>query len=191
MAPMSQVKFFLAVLLSIASGAVGAESITLASTTSTEQSGLFAHLLPLFKQASGLDVKLVAVSTGKALDLARHGDADAFLVNDQAAEEKFVAEGFGLRRHAVMYTNFMLIGPKTNPAATRGADIVAAPALPIAASNVPFVSHVDESGTHSAEIRYRSSAGPASQRGGGDRECGCGMGRAEHGHRLRSLRTSQ
>ncbi len=130
MAPMNQAKFFLAVILFIASGAVGAESITLASTTSTEQSGLFAHLLPLFKQASGLDVKVVAVSTGQALDLARHGDADALLVHNQAAEEKFVAEGFGLRRHAVMYTDFVLIGPKTDPAATRGAGIVAAPGTP-------------------------------------------------------------
>jgi tungstate transport system substrate-binding protein len=172
---MSQAKFLIAAILCIASGAVGAESITLASTTSTEQSGLFAHLLPLFKKASGLDVKVVAVGTGQALDLARRGDADALLVHDQAAEEKFVAEGFGLRRHAVMYNDFVLIGPKTDPARTRGADIVAALAK-IGASNAPFVSRGDKSGTHRAEIRYWITAG--SRRGGGYRECGCGMGPA-------------
>ena len=177
MASMSRAKFFIAAILCIASGAAGAESITLASTTSTEQSGLFAHLLPLFKQASGLDVKVVAVGTGQALDIARRGDADALLVHDQAAEEKFVAEGFGLKRHAVMYNDFVLIGPKTDPAATRGSDIVAA-LKKISASNAPFVSRGDKSGTHSAEIRYWTTAGLASQRGGGYRECGCGMGPA-------------
>jgi len=177
MASMSQAKFFIAAILCIASGAVSGESITLASTTSTEQSGLFAHLLPLFKQASGLDVKVVAVGTGQALDLARRGDADALLVHDQAAEEKFVAEGFGLRRHAVMYNDFVLIGPKSDPARARGADIVAA-LKKLSASNAPFVSRGDKSGTHSAEIRYWTAAGLASQRGGGYRECGCGMGPA-------------
>ena len=176
MAPMSQAKFFLVVILSIASGAVGAESITLASTTSTEQSGLFAHLLPLFKQASGLDVKVVAVSTGQALDLARHGDADALLVHDQSAEEKFVAEGFGLRRHAVMYTDFVLIGPKTDPAATRGSDIDTA-LRKIRGSNTAFISRGDKSGAHRAE-RYWTTAGLTSQQGGGYRECACGMGPA-------------
>jgi tungstate transport system substrate-binding protein len=174
---MSQAKFFIAAILCLASGAVGAESITLASTTSTEQSGLFAHLLPLFKQASGLDVKVVAVGTGQALDLARRGDADALLVHDQAAEEKFVADGFGLRRHAVMYNDFVLIGPKSDPAGARGADIVAALAK-VGASNAPFVSRGDKSGTHSAEIRYWTTAGLASRRGDGYRECGCGMGPA-------------
>ncbi len=137
MASMSQAKFVIAAILCIASGSAGAESITPASTTSTEQSGLFAYLLPLFKQAKGLDVKVVAVGTGQALDIARRGDADALLVHDQAAEEKFVAEGFGLKRHAVMYNDFVLIGPKTDPAATRGSDIVAA-LKKISASNAPF-----------------------------------------------------
>ena len=177
MASIGQAKFFIAAILCIASGAAGAESITLASTTSTEQSGLFAYLLPLFKQATGLDVKVVAVGTGQALDIARRGDADALLVHDQSAEEKFVAEGFGLRRHAVMYNDFVLIGPKSDPAGTRGADIVAALAK-ISASNAPFVSRGDKSGTHSAEIRYWTTAGLASQHGGGYRECGCGMGPA-------------
>jgi tungstate transport system substrate-binding protein len=175
MASLGQAKFFITAILCIASGAAGAESITLASTTSTEQSGLFAHLLPRFKQASGLDVKVVAVGTGQALDLARRGDADALLVHDQAAEETFVAEGFGLRRHAVMYNDFVLIGPKSDPAATRGPDIVAA-LKKVGASSAPFVSRGDKSGTHSAEIRYWTAAG--SRRGDGYRECGCGMGPA-------------
>jgi tungstate transport system substrate-binding protein len=177
MMSIGQVKFALAAILCIASGAAGAQGITLASTTSTEQSGLFAHLLPLFKQASGVDVKVVAVGTGQALDIARRGDADALLVHDQAAEEKFVAEGFGLRRHAVMYNDFVLIGPKTDPAAARGSDIVAA-LRKISASNAAFVSRGDKSGTHSAEIRYWTAAERASQRGSGYRECGCGMGPA-------------
>ncbi len=166
MTSIGQVKFALAAILCIASGAAGAQGITLASTTSTEQSGLFAHLLPLFKQASGVDVKVVAVGTGQALDIARRGDADALLVHDQAAEEKFVAEGFGLRRHAVMYNDFVLIGPKTDPAAARGSDIVAA-LRKISASNAAFISRGDKSGTHSAEIRYWTAAGtgePARQR---------------------------
>jgi hypothetical protein len=120
MTSIGQVKFALAAILCMACAAAGAQGITLASTTSTEQSGLFAHLLPLFKQASGMDVKVVAVGTGQALDIARRGDADALLVHDQAAEEKFVAEGFGVRRQAVMYNDFVLIGPKTDPATRRG-----------------------------------------------------------------------
>ena len=177
MTSIGQAKFLFAAILCVASGAAGAQSITLASTTSTEQSGLFAHLLPLFKQASGLDVKVVAVGTGQALDIARRGDADALLVHDQAAEEKFVADGFGLRRYAVMYNDFVLIGPKTDPAAARGSDIVAA-LRKISAANAAFISRGDKSGTHSAEIRYWTAAGLANQRGDGYRECGCGMGPA-------------
>ena len=177
-------------MLCIASGVAGAEGITLASTTSTEQSGLFAHLLPLFKQASGLDVKVVAVGTGQALDIGRRGDADALLVHDQAAEGKFVADGFGLARHAVMYNDFVLIGPKSDPAAARGSDIVAA-LKKISAGNAAFISRGDKSGTHSAEIRYWTAAGLASRRGDGYKECGCGMGRAEHGHRLESMRADR
>ena len=166
-----------AAILYIASSAAGAQGITLASTTSTDQSGLFAHLLPQFKQATGVDVKVVAVGTGQALDIARRGDADALLVHDQAAEEKFVAEGFGLRRHAVMYNDFVLIGPKTDPAAARGSDIVAA-LKKVSANNAAFISRGDKSGTHSAENRYWTAAGLANQRGSGYRECGCGMGPA-------------
>ena len=100
--------------------------IVMASTTSTEQSGLFRHLLPAFKQATGIDVRVVALGTGQALDSARRGDADVVFVHDQAAEEKFVAEGFGLKRLPVMYNDFVIIGPKSDPAGVRGNDVVAA-----------------------------------------------------------------
>ncbi len=151
-------------------------SIVVSSTTSTEQSGLFAHLLPAFKKASGIDVKVVALGTGQALDMARRGDADVVFVHDQAAEEKFVAEGFGLRRLPVMYNDFVLIGPKADPAGTRGKDIVAALGK-LAAANAAFVSRGDKSGTHAAELRFWKMAGLDS-RGSGYRECGCGMGPA-------------
>ena len=98
----------------------------MASTTSTEQSGLFAHLLPAFKKASGIDVRVVALGTGQALDMGRRGDADVLFVHDQVAEEKFVAEGFGLKRSPVMYNDFVLVGPKADPAGVKGKDIVAA-----------------------------------------------------------------
>lgn len=153
--------------------------IVMASTTSTEQSGLFKHLLPLFKQASGIDVRVVALGTGQALDAARRGDADIVFVHDQAAEEKFVAEGFGLQRRPVMYNDFVLVGPKADPAGVKGADIVAALGK-LAASGQPFVSRGDKSGTHAAELRYWKAAGidaPA-QRSTGYKECGCGMGPA-------------
>jgi tungstate transport system substrate-binding protein len=172
-----QARVLFTALLCVAGGVAGAQSITLSSTTSTEQSGLFAQLLPLFKQASGLDVKVVAVGTGQALDIARRGDADALLVHDQAAEEKFVAEGFGLKRYPVMYNDFVLIGPKTDPAAARGSDIVAALGK-LSAGNAAFISRGDKSGTHAAENRYWTAAGLASQRGSGYKECGCGMGSA-------------
>jgi tungstate transport system substrate-binding protein len=177
MTPVSRAKFLFAAVLFALTSVAAAQSITLASTTSTEQSGLFAHLLPLFRQARGLDVKVVAVGTGQALDIGRRGDADALLVHDQEAEEKFVAEGFGLRRYPVMYNDFVLIGPKADPAIARGSDIFAA-LRKISASNAAFISRGDKSGTHSAEIRYWKAAGVASLRGDGYRECGCGMGPA-------------
>jgi len=152
-------------------------SIVVSSTTSTEQSGLFGHLLPAFKRASGIDVKVVALGTGQALDMARRGDADVVFVHDQAAEEKFVAEGFGLRRLPVMYNDFVLIGPKADPAGTRGRDIVAAMGR-LAAANAPFVSRGDKSGTHAAELRFWKTANLENAKGGGYRECGCGMGPA-------------
>ncbi|WP_280156567.1 substrate-binding domain-containing protein [Piscinibacter sp. XHJ-5] len=154
-------------------------SIVMASTTSTEQSGLFAHLLPAFKKATGIDVKVVAVGTGQALDMGRRGDADVLFVHDTAAEEKLVAEGFGLARTDVMYNDFVLVGPAGDPAATRGKDIVSALGR-LASSKASFISRGDKSGTHAAELRYWKAAGieaPATKMSG-YKECGCGMGPA-------------
>ena len=154
-----------------------AQSIVMSSTTSTEQSGLFAHLLPAFKKASGLDVKVVALGTGQALDMARRGDADVVFVHDQVAEEKFVADGFGIKRLPVMYNDFVMIGPKADPAATKGTDIVAALAK-LSAGNAAFVSRGDKSGTHAAELRFWRTANLTDKKGSGYKECGCGMGPA-------------
>ena len=156
---------------------VWAQSITMASTTSTEQSGLFGHLLPEFKKASGIDIKAVAVGTGQAIDMARRGDADVLFVHDQTAEEKFVAEGGSTKRYPVMYNDFVLIGPKADPAQVRGKDIVEA-LKRVAAASAPFISRGDKSGTHAAELRYWTLAGMADSKGGGYKECGCGMGPA-------------
>lgn len=164
-------------IFSIASASGWAQSIVMASTTSTEQSGLFAHLLPEFKKASGLDVKVVALGTGQALDMGRRGDADVLFVHDQEAEEKIVAEGFTLKRLPVMYNDFVLIGPAADPARARGRDIVAALKL-LAGSNSAFISRGDKSGTHAAELRFWKMAGLAEARGSAYKECGCGMGPA-------------
>src|SRR3569623_117494 len=104
--------------------AAHADTITMASTTSTEQSGLFGHLLPEFKKATGIDIKVVAVGTGQAIDIARRGDADVLFVHDQVVEEKFVAEGGAAIRYPVMYNDFVLVGPRADPAGVRGKDIV-------------------------------------------------------------------
>ena len=154
-----------------------AQSIVMASTTSTEQSGLFAHLLPAFKKASGLDVKVVALGTGQALDMGRRGDADVLFVHDQEAEEKIVADGFALKRFAVMYNDFVLIGPATDPARVRGRDIVAA-LKQLASANSGFVSRGDKSGTHAAELRFWKMAGVTAVPNNAYRACGCGMGQA-------------
>jgi tungstate transport system substrate-binding protein len=154
-----------------------AQSIVIASTTSTEQSGLFKHLLPEFKKATGIDVKVVALGTGQALDMARRGDADVVFVHDQAAEEKFVADGLGLKRWPVMYNDFVLIGLKADPAKAQGKDITAA-FKKLQAANASFISRGDKSGTHAAELRYWKLAGIEGTKGGGYRECGCGMGAA-------------
>ena len=153
--------------------------IVLASTTSTEQSGLFPYLLPKFKEQTGIEVRVVAVGTGQALDMARRGDADALCVHDQPAEEKFVAEGFGLPRRAVMYNDFVLIGPKSDPAGVRGNDIAAA-LKRLGATGGAFVSRGDKSGTHAAELRQWKLAGIdlAAAKPAGYKECGCGMGQA-------------
>jgi tungstate transport system substrate-binding protein len=154
--------------------AAHAETITMASTTSTEQSGLFSHLLPEFKKATGIDVKVVAVGTGQAIDIARRGDADVLFVHDQPAEEKFVAEGGAAKRYPVMYNDFVLVGPKSDPAGVKGRDVVDA-FRKIVAANAPFISRGDKSGTNAAELRYWKEAGVASK-GSGYKECGCGMG---------------
>jgi len=154
-------------------------SIVMASTTSTEQSGLFAHLLPAFRKATGIDVKVVAVGTGQALDMGRRGDADVLFVHDKPAEEKLVADGFGIKRSDVMYNDFVLLGPKADPAGVKGSDIV--PALrKLSESGSSFVSRGDKSGTHAAELRYWKEAGIDSPAGkmSGYKECGCGMGPA-------------
>ena len=163
------------------SGAAVAQDkvMVMASTTSTEQSGLFAHLLPAFKKATGIEVKVVALGTGQALDMGRRGDADVLFVHDQAAEEKFVAEGFGLKRQPVMYNDFVIVGPKADPAGLKGNDVVAA-LTTLGKGNAPFVSRGDKSGTHAAELRYWKAAGIETPKGAvaGYQECGCGMGPA-------------
>ena len=163
--------------------------IVMASTTSTEQSGLFAHLLPAFKTATGTEVRVVALGTGQALDMGRRGDADIVFVHDPAAEEKFVADGFGLKRLPVMVNDLVLIGPAADPARLRGKDITTA-LQKIAAAGAPFISRGDNSGTHAAELRYWQAAGapisaarpagdtPNAGRPAGYKECGCGMGPA-------------
>ena len=164
-------------VFSVTTASAWAQTITMASTTSTEQSGLFGHLLPDFKKASGIDIKAVAVGTGQAIDMARRGDADVLFVHDQAAEEKFVAEGGSTKRYPVMYNDFVLIGPKADPAAVRGKDIVEA-LKKISVAGAPFISRGDKSGTHAAELRYWTLAGVTDAKGGGYKECGCGMGPA-------------
>jgi tungstate transport system substrate-binding protein len=154
-----------------------AQSIVVASTTSTEQSGLFTYLLPEFKKASGIDVKVVALGTGQAIDMGRRGDADVLFVHDKVAEEKVVAEGFAVKRVEVMYNDFVLIGPKADPAKTKGNDIVEA-LKKLAQGNNEFVSRGDKSGTHAAELRFWKTAGMDDKKGTGYKECGCGMGPA-------------
>ncbi|MDE2080579.1 MAG: substrate-binding domain-containing protein [Burkholderiales bacterium] len=153
--------------------------ITMASTTSTEQSGLFGHLLPAYKQASGVDIRVVAVGTGQALDIGRRGDADVLFVHDTAAEAKFVAEGHAKARRNVMYNDFVLIGPAADPARVAGR-VVAAALVQLAGSRSEFISRGDRSGTHAAELRLWKQAGLdfAAGKPAGYRECGCGMGPA-------------
>ena len=153
-----------------------AQNLVMASTTSTEQSGLFQHLLPEFKKSTGVDVKVVALGTGQALDMGRRGDADILFVHDQVAEEKFVADGFGIKRLPVMYNDFVLIGPANDPAKVAGKEIMNA-LKNLAAANASFVSRGDKSGTHAAELRYWKNAN-LENKGTGYKECGCGMGPA-------------
>ncbi len=174
---MNRFSRLIATALLAAASLVQADSMVMASTTSTEQSGLFAHLLPAFTAATGVTVKVVALGTGQAIDMGRRGDADLLFVHDQVAEEKVVAEGFALKRTPVMYNDFVLIGPGIDPAKLRGKDIAAALAK-VAQSNAPFVSRGDKSGTHAAELRFWKLTPAESAKGSGYRECGCGMGPA-------------
>ena len=154
-------------------------TITVSSTTSTEQSGLFGFLLPQFQRATGVTVKVVALGTGQALDVGRRGDADVVFVHDQPAEEKFVAEGAGVERIAVMYNDFVLIGPADDPARAAGKDITAG-LKAVYAGKAPFVSRGDNSGTHAAELRFWKQAGvaPATEKPRWYRDTGSGMGAA-------------
>lgn len=167
------------VLLAVpVAGWTQSQFITVASTTSTEQSGLFGHLLPPFEKKTGIQVKVVAVGTGQALDIGRRGDADVVFVHDKAAEEKFLAEGNAVRRYDVMYNDFVLIGPKSDPAKIAGGKDILEAMRRIAAAQVPFTSRADRSGTHAAELRYWKAAGidlePA--KGKWYKETGSGMG---------------
>ena len=156
------------------------KSIVVASTTSTEDSGLFGHILPLFRQATGIDVKVIAQGTGQALDTARRGDADVALVHARAAEEKFVQEGAGVKRFPVMYNDFVLIGPKSDPAGLKGSKDIVTALKAIQAKGAPFVSRGDRSGTHQAELALWKQAGIdiAAERGPWYRDIGQGMGAA-------------
>jgi tungstate transport system substrate-binding protein len=152
-------------------------SIVMASTTSTEQSGLFGYLMPEFKKATGIDVKVVAVGTGQAIDMGRRGDADVLFVHDKVAEEKVVAEGFVIKRFPVMYNDFVLIGPAADPAGVKGKDIALA-LQKLKTANAGFISRGDKSGTNAAELRYWKIAGVETPAFSGYKACGCGMGPA-------------
>jgi tungstate transport system substrate-binding protein len=166
--------------LTLLIGCAQPRAITVVSTTSTEQSGLFGFILPRFTAARGIGVKVVAVGTGQALDIGRRGDADVVFVHDKTAEEKFVAEGFGVKRYDVMYNDFVIIGPRSDPAHIAGDRDVLDALRRIAAAQAPFISRGDRSGTHAAELRYWKQAGIdiAAVKASWYREIGQGMGAA-------------
>lgn len=173
---------FLAVLCCVAAFSAHPEDkyIVVASTTSTEQSGLFGHLLPAFERETGIKVRVVALGTGQALDVARRGDADVVFVHDEAAELKFLAEGWGVKRYPVMYNDFVLVGPKADPASIAGGKDIVDALRKIDAAKAPFVSRGDNSGTYAAELRYWKLAGVdlARDKGPWYRDTGSGMGPA-------------
>ncbi|HKP65630.1 MAG TPA: substrate-binding domain-containing protein [Casimicrobiaceae bacterium] len=154
--------------------------IVVASTTSTEQSGLFPQLLPAFERDTGINVRVVAVGTGQALDIGRRGDADVVFVHDKAAELKWLAEGEGVKRYPVMYNDFVLVGPESDAAHVKGGHDIGAALKAIADAKAPFVSRADKSGTHAAELRLWKEAGVAidTAKGPWYRETGAGMGAA-------------
>ena len=175
------IRIFAAFLIVLLGTHVNAQeqSIVVASTTSTQDSGLFGYLLPIVKQKTGVEVKVLAQGTGQALDTARRGDADVVFVHARSAEEKFLAEGFGVKRYPVMYNDFVIIGPKDDPAGIKGQDVVTA-LQTIKAKAAPFVSRGDRSGTHVAEIALWKEAGIdiSKERGPWYKEIGQGMGAA-------------
>ena len=152
--------------------------ITVASTTSTEESGLFGHLLPAFTKATGIEVRVVAVGTGQALKIGEHGDCDVIFVHDRPAELAFVEKGFGIDRHEVMYNDFVLIGPKSDPAHVDGGKDIDAAFKKVAAAAAPFIARGDDSGTSKAELRYWKESGIDPKTAGGSwyRDTGSGMG---------------
>ncbi|HEX6297516.1 MAG TPA: substrate-binding domain-containing protein [Burkholderiales bacterium] len=152
--------------------------ITVASTTSTEQSGLFRHLLPIFEKKTGIQVRVVALGTGQSLDMGKRGDADVVFVHARPLEEKFVAEGYGVKRFEVMYNDFVLVGPKSDPAGVGGSKDIVAALKRILDKQVPFASRGDKSGTHFAELELWKAAGIdiAKDKGPWYRDTGSGMG---------------
>jgi len=169
-----------ALLLLLSPALAQEKSIVVASTTSTQDSGLFGHILPLFKAATGIEVRVVAQGTGQALDTGRRGDADVLFVHAKAQEEKFVADGLGVKRFPVMYNDFVLIGPKSDPAGIKGMSDIAAALQAIKAKTAPFISRGDRSGTHIAELDLWKAAGIdiAKDKGPWYKEIGQGMGAA-------------
>jgi tungstate transport system substrate-binding protein len=177
-APMTTALIAAAMLL-CTSAIAQEQSIVVASTTSTQDSGLFGYLLPIVKQRLGIDVKVLAQGTGQALDTARRGDADVVFVHARSAEEKFLVEGFGVKRYPVMYNDFVLIGPKVDPAGIEGKEILSAMHM-LKTKSIPFISRGDRSGTHIAELALWQQAGIdiAHDRGPWYKEIGQGMGAA-------------
>ncbi|MFL6805181.1 MAG: extracellular solute-binding protein [Xanthobacteraceae bacterium] len=171
----------LILLANVAAATAQDQSIVVASTTSTQDSGLFNHILPIFKARTGITVKVIAQGTGQALDTGRRGDADVVFVHARPQEEKFVAEGFGVKRFPVMYNDFVLIGPKSDPAGIGGTKDIVAALKTIKAKGAPFISRGDRSGTHAAELALWKLAGidaAGADRGPWYKEIGQGMGAA-------------
>jgi tungstate transport system substrate-binding protein len=171
-------RILLALLLACAMPAWAQKYITVASTTSTEQSGLFKHMLPIFEKKSGIQVRVVALGTGQSLDMGKRGDADVVFVHAKALEEKFVTEGYGVKRFEVMYNDFVLVGPKSDPAKVGGTKDIVAALRKIKAAQAPFASRGDKSGTHFAELQLWKAAGIdiAKDKGPWYRDTGSGMG---------------
>jgi tungstate transport system substrate-binding protein len=177
---MTRLLLLLAALLFAAPAMAQEKSIVVASTTSTQDSGLFGYLLPLFKARTGVEVKVVALGTGQALDVGRRGDADVVFVHAKSEEDKFVAEGAGLQRHPVMYNDFVLIGPKSDPAGIKGSSDIVAALKTLKDKQLPFISRGDRSGTHIAELKLWQAAGIdiGAEKGGWYKAIGQGMGAA-------------